>query len=162
MAGQDRMTIEEVVKDVMVREHGVHVEALKKFWPTGCAHWHALANVSAPERRRRGVLWAGQELRQRDARDAQGLAGELRRGVASRLQIAKAQTSTQGRIGCPLGAEPWTGALYRRVRVRRGPRLPVLREGLASNGTAPNELRVSYSSHALRRAALRMLVRSLT
>lgn len=87
----------------------MHVEALKKFWPTGCAHWHALANVSAPERRPGGVLWAGQELRQRDA---QGLAGELRRGVASRLQIAKAQTSTQGRIGCPLGAEPWTGALY--------------------------------------------------
>ena len=89
---------------------GQHADALRMFWPTGGPHWDALANVMLPGTSEPGVLLV--EGKSYPNEMLKGSPVDPKKGSPSRSQIERALAWTQGRIGCPLDVDAWTGALY--------------------------------------------------
>jgi hypothetical protein len=86
-----------------------HVDALKRFWPTGGPHWDALALVHVSGEDDTGVLLA----------EGKSYPNEMLRGSpagatdpTSRARIEKTLAWTQGRLGVALDTDPWVGPLY--------------------------------------------------
>jgi hypothetical protein len=87
-----------------------HVNALKRFWPTGGPHWDALALVYQPGDGRPGVLLA--EGKRYPNEMLKGSGTTAAGGSPSRALIEKSLAWTQGRLGIPLDTNAWTGPLY--------------------------------------------------
>ena len=87
-----------------------HVDALKRFWPTGGPHWDALGLVHLPDENTPGALLAEGKSYPNEMLKGSGTAASG--GSPSRALIENSLAWTQGRLGIPLDTDKWTGPLY--------------------------------------------------
>jgi hypothetical protein len=87
-----------------------HVDALKRFWPTGGPHWDALALVDLPGDSVPGVLLV--EGKSYPNEMLKGSGTTAADGSRSRTLIEKSLAWTQGRVGISMNTAAWTGPLY--------------------------------------------------
>lgn len=87
-----------------------HVDALRRFWPSGGPHWDALAFVHLPRSGKQGVLLV--EGKSYPNEMLKGSGATAPSGSESRTLIEKSLAWTQGCMGLALDTDPWTGPLY--------------------------------------------------